>query len=361
MKISDEELFEVISVPGVSGYEEEIQSYIKERLKRLGIRAEEDPLGNISAKIRGKLEKEIVFAAHMDELGLVVTNLTDDGKIKFSKIGGIDDRVLPSQHVIVCSRDKYEGVIGFPPPHLRLGRDEDKESVKWYEMFIDVGASSRSELEELGIKAGDPVVFKKHFSRLQYEKISSRGFDDRTGVYLLLKLAEILKEETPRNTVTLLFTVREEIGLHGAIAASKEINPSLSVAVDTINATDYPSLPEVYSRAIRLGNGPVIRIVDKYFVVREKIRKLIEEAAKGADISYQLGVTGGGTDAMALGIYGGPRNSVPICIPTRYTHSTVEVEDVKDIESTLKLLAEIANLDLKGLRSPFRKTFLEAS
>ncbi len=344
MAVDLNELFDIINVPGVSGYEKKTAEYLKARVEKLGLKAEVDSLGNIITKIEGEKEGHFVFAAHMDELGLVVTKITDDGFIKFKKIGGIDDRILPSTHVVVHgSEGAVDGIITMTPPHLRIKGEEFSKVIEWHEMYIDVGATSAKEVEELGIRIGDPITFKKFFTKLKNNRIATRALDDRTGCYVLLKLLESLVKDPPEHDVTVIFTVREEVGLHGALAISRKLgNYDLAIAIDTTNATDYPGLPEVYSKALKLGQGPALRLVDRTFVATWRAREFVENVAKENYIKYQLLVTSGGTDAMALGLYGGPRNSIAICVPTRYTHSLVEVEQIDDIEETIRFVEAIA-------------------
>ncbi|MCD6502684.1 MAG: M42 family peptidase [Euryarchaeota archaeon] len=345
MKVDINELFELVKVPGVSGYEKPIAEYLKSKTEALGFDTKVDALGNVWVNVQGNGKSRYVLAAHMDELGLVVSKITDDGFLKFKKIGGIDDRVLPSTHVIIHGeKEPVEGVITMIPPHLRIKAEETNKALEWHELMIDVGANSRKEVEELGIRISNPITFKKTLTLLKNNRFSTRGLDDRTGCYILMKILERFSRETPDADLTVIFTVREEVGLHGALAASKILGEiDLAIAIDTTNATDYPGLPDVYSGTLKLGEGPALRLVDRAFTATWKAREFVENVAKEHAIKYQPLVTGGGTDAMALGLYGGPRNSIAICIPTRYTHSLVEVEQKDDIEETIKLIENIAN------------------
>jgi len=345
MAVSVDELFELVKVPGVSGYEKPIAEYIKKKVEELGFDSKIDPLGNLWVEVKGRGKSKYVLAAHMDELGLVVSKITENGFIKFKKVGGIDDRVLPSTHVTVHGeKGSVDGVITMTPPHLRTKAEEMNKVLEWHELMIDVGASSREEVEELGIRISTPITFKKTLSLLRNNRFATRSLDDRTGCYILLKLLEKLSKEEPEADVTVIFTVREEVGLHGALAASNVLEDfDLAVAIDTTNATDYPGLPDVYSGTLKLGEGPALRLVDRVFTATWRAREFVEEVAREHNIRYQPLVTGGGTDAMALSLYGGPRNSIAICIPTRYTHSLVEVEQKDDIEEAIKLLEAIVN------------------
>ncbi|BEP17935.1 M20/M25/M40 family metallo-hydrolase [Pyrofollis japonicus] len=337
--LNEDLLRRLVMEPGVSGYEEPIRRLIGSEIDGLG-EAWVDDVGNLFLDLGGEGDT-VLIAAHMDELGLVITSIFDDGLLAFRKLGGIDDRVLPSQHVVVLgSKGPVEGVIGLEPPHLQL--EKEPKVVPWHQLRIDVGASSREEVEELGIRVLDPVVPKKHWTRLAGGRFfASRGFDDRAGVYVLVELARLVARGSvrPRHHVVLAWTVQEELGLRGALAIAARLKPKYFIAVDTMACCR----PEITGPA-RPGNGPVIRALDNAYVADWGLVRRAKEVAEEEGIPYQLASAGGGTDAAAF-MRAGVR-SVAIVMPVKYGHTTVETIARSDIEDTVKLLAKLLE---KGL------------
>ncbi|HUU07502.1 MAG TPA: M42 family peptidase, partial [Thermoplasmata archaeon] len=179
-------LEEMIRIPGVSGYEDDIREYIRAKLKTMKLPAKEDNIGNLIVTI-GTKGPHIVFIAHMDELGLVVTKMEDDGSLRIRKVGGIDDRTLVGRVVeIKTQKGTVTGVIGLKPPHLMTDSDDRKKVVSWEEVRVDVGTRSRKETERLGVRVLDPMVLKKDISYLGTDVMCARGIDDRAGCAVLL-------------------------------------------------------------------------------------------------------------------------------------------------------------------------------
>src|SRR4030042_241042 len=169
----------MINVPGVSGYEEAIREYSRAKVEELGVKAEEDNIGNLLAKV-GEKGPVVMFMAHMDELGLVVTKIEDDGSLRIRKVGGIDDRTLVGRVVkIKTQKGTVTGVLGLKPPHLMTESDDRKKVVSWEEVRVDVGTRSKKETEKLGLRVLDPMVLKKDITYLPGNIICSRGVDDR--------------------------------------------------------------------------------------------------------------------------------------------------------------------------------------
>lgn len=329
-------LKESVMVPGPSGFEGPIRRFIVDRLRSLGLEPRVDEVGNVYVEL-GSGNSRLVVAAHMDELGLVVTHVGDDGLISFRKLGGIDDRVLPGQHVqLLTENGVVEGVIGITPPHLMIDERERDRVLRWSELRIDVGASSREEAEEMGIKPLTPAVFKKHWSTLAGGKVvATRALDDRVGVSILLELARMAAEGEvrPSQRLVLAWTVQEEVGLRGASYIAQKLEADAMLAVDTMACC----LEQITGSA-RPGGGPVLRALDNQYVAPEPLRRWLLEAASRAGVPLQLATAGGTTDAAAFQRSGIP--SVAVGILTRYAHSTAETAHVSDIEAALRLVAE---------------------
>ena len=331
-------LRELVGVPGPSGYEGPIRRFLVEKLRGLGFEPRVDELGNVYVELGDSSGRGLLLAAHMDELGLVVTHIEDSGLIRFSKLGGIDDRILPSTRVdLLGSKGPVRGVIGLTPPHLQLDRSQRQEVVPWHRLAIDVGASSRDEVLEMGIDVLTPAVFEKPWVELGGGRyVATRAVDDRAGCAVLLRLAERVAagDLRPRSRLVLAWTVQEEVGLRGAFGLARRLEPSLMVAVDTVSCCE----PAVTGR-LRLGGGAVIRAVDNAYIAGPELVSKLEALARERGIPVQKTVAGGGTDAAAFQRAG--VRAVALGVPVRYTHSTVETVRKSDLEALEGLAAAL--------------------
>jgi putative aminopeptidase FrvX len=330
-------LRELVVVPGPSGYEEEIRAFIRGKLESLGFRPSVDGLGNLYVEVGGG-DRSVLLAAHMDELGLVVTHIEEDGLLRFTKLGGIDDRILPSSRVeLLGGKGRVPGVIGLKPPHLQLERGQQPEVVPWHKLAIDIGASSREEVLEMGIDILTPGVLEKPWVELGGKAIASRAIDDRMGCAVLLALAESIArgEVRPRSKLILAWTVQEEVGLRGALGLARSLRPDLMIAVDTVSCCE----PAV-TGLLKPGGGAVIRAVDLAYIAGRKLVEWIESIARSRGVAVQKTAAGGGTDAAAFQRAGVP--SIALGAPVKYTHSTVETIFKSDLYSLLELIKAIA-------------------
>ena len=337
-------LIDLLKIPGVCGFEEPVRREIAERIKPLVDRLETDALGNLIATQEGQGGKRVALFAHMDELGLVVSNITPDGFIRFKAIGGLDDRVLPSTHLTVLPGNGREipGVVGWMPPHLaEKGDQESKRTLPAGEMLIDLGAANQEEVESLGIQVGDPIVFQKQISELANDRLASRGMDNRAGCAVQIKVLEAMSGLKEKPTIHYVFTVQEEYGLRGAVTAGYALQPDFAIVVDTASAPDFPGIPPVYQGQFRLGGGPVLRLVDNRMITGSQWVRWVEDLARGKEILTQRGVTGGSTDAAAVQLTRQGLAVLPICIPCRYTHSLVETVSLRDLEAAVSLIREM--------------------
>jgi len=337
-------LVDLLKTPGVCGFEEPIRRKIEELIRPLVDRLETDALGNLIATQEGQGERRVALFAHMDELGLVVSNITPEGFLRFKTIGGIDDRVLPSTHLTVLSRGGQEipAVVVWIPPHLmEPGAKESKKPLTASEMLIDVGAGSAAEVNRLGVQVGDPIVFQKQISVLANDCLAARGMDNRAGCAVQIKVLEAMEKIINKPTIHYVFTVQEEYGLRGAATAGYALEPDLSLVVDTASAPDFPGIPPVYQGQFRLGLGPVLRLVDNRMITSQKLSQWAWDLARDKKISLQRGVTGGSTDAAALQLARKGLPVLPIGIPCRYTHSLVETISLGDLETSVALIQEL--------------------
>ena len=337
-------LLDLLRTPGVCGFEEPVRLKIKDLIQYQVDRMEMDALGNLIATQEGQGGKRVALFAHMDELGLVVSNITPDGFIRFKTIGGLDDRVLPSTHLTILPGNGREiaGVAGWMPPHLtEKGGQESKRTIPAGEILVDVGAANLEEVDALGIQVGDPIVFQKQISDLANGRLASRGMDNRAGCAVQIKVLEAMAGLKEKPTIHYVFTVQEEYGLRGAATAGYALEPDLSLVVDTASAPDFPGVPPIYQGQFRLGQGPILRLVDNRMITSQKLGQWAWDLARDKKIPLQRGVTGGSTDAAAVQLARKGLTVLPIGLPCRYTHSLVETVSIQDLESAVSLILEM--------------------
>jgi endoglucanase len=342
----DELLKKVILAAGISGYEGEIAGIMKGELEKTCETVMIDAAGNVIGK-KGKGKKKIMIAAHMDEIGLLVKHVTKEGFIHFIKIGGIDDRVLLSQRVVIKTKSgDITGIIGSKPPHLSK-EEERKQPVKYEDMFIDIGAKSREEaLARVSI--GDQVILEPNAGVLNGSLCYGKAIDNRVGCYGLLKIMEKVQAEAEVYAVA---TVQEEVGLKGARVSAFRLDPDFALALDTTIAGDTPGIKETES-ALKLGAGVAITIIEaggRGVLVSEKVKNLIVGAANDNKIPYQIDVIEGGmTDGAVIHI---SREGIPtgvLSIPTRYIHSSTGVFSTDDVNAAVALAVKVIETVARG-------------
>jgi endoglucanase len=330
----EELLKELVDAPSVSGFEGAISDLMKKELKPYVDEVKSDRIGNVIA-LKGKGSPKIMIAAHMDKIGLIVKYVNKEGFIIFDKLGGWDERILPSSKMIIHgSKGPVTGVIGCKPVHLQ-DRDEAKKPVKLKEMFIDIGATSEGDVKKAGISVGDHITNSTTVQKLRGSRVTGHGFDNRIGCLALIEIAKGLKKF--KGTLCLVGTVKEEIGLIGVRGSSFSVNPDVLLALDTTIPGDVPGL-SMEEAPLKLGSGPSLEIKDQISVVSSQVKKWVTETAKKGKIKIQLNVlSGGATDAsMAPTV----REGIPsgaITVPTRYIHTPVEVADMRDVKNCVKL------------------------
>jgi putative aminopeptidase FrvX len=341
-------LEEMIKVPGVSGFEDDIRDCIREKVEAMGLDATEDNLGDLLVTV-GDKGPSVVMIAHMDELGLIVSRIEEDGSIRIRKVGGIDDRTLVGRVVeIKTQKGMVTGVLGLKPPHLMTDADDRKKIMTWQEVRVDVGTRSKKGTEKLGIRVLDPMVFKKDITYIGKDLICARAVDDRMGCAIILEVLEKLKDAKLPIKLTFAWSVQEETGLKGAKVIGFNLRPDYVFAIDTMTTTDGPGMGETFEKVL-IGGGPAMRMFDNEAIASPKMRKLVEEVAEAAKIPLQYGTGGGATDGAAMQDFG--CLMMPIGIAMRYTHSPVEIASIKDMENASKLLVKIAERIAKGVKS----------
>ena len=331
-------LKKLCSLPGVSGREDEVRAHILRVLAASPAEMEVsvDRLGSVVARLKGRQQAphRVLFAAHMDEVGLMVTGITDDGYLRFTTVGGIDSRVLFARRVRV---NGHAGVIGGKATH-QCTKQEKETPPDAARLLIDLGCDSREEAEKIAAP-GDVAVFDSGYEKLGGGLFSARALDDRAGCALLLSLAE----ETPAYDITLAFTVQEEVGLRGAGAVAFAVQPELAVVVDATTAADTAGVP-AERQVCRQGKGAVLSFMDKRTLYDRPLYEYITALAEKENLPVQpKTVVAGGNAAGAIQLTGAGCRVAAISLPCRYIHSpacALRKEDLRDTLALLRLLRD---------------------
>jgi putative aminopeptidase FrvX len=327
---------------GVSGSEDNIRELLELELEPYVDTIRRDIMGNLIAVKKGE-GPSIMLAAHMDEIGLMVKYIDDNGFLRFVQIGGWFDQTLLSQRVILHGKKgSIAGVVGCKPPHL-MKEEERKKSIKLEDMFIDIGAKDREDAENLGIEIGVTASIDREFRSLANGRVTSKAFDDRAGLVILIEVMKRLSKHKIDANIIAVGTVQEEVGLKGARTCAYGICPNIALALDTTVPGDYPGVSKTES-ALEIGKGPVITVADasgRGLITHPQILKWLKDIAAENKIPYQLGVgSGGTTDASAIHL---TKEGIPtgtISIATRYVHSPVELLDTTDLEACILLVVK---------------------
>lgn len=324
---------------GVSGFEGEIKKILEDELKELG-ELTHDRMGSLICKKQGTGHSKVMLAAHMDEIGFLVTLITDKGFIKFQPIGGWWDQVLLAQRVIIkTAKGEVPGVIGSKPPHI-LSVEDKKKMIEKKEMFIDVGVANKDEaIKDLGIRPGDPIVPICPFTVMGNSKfILAKALDDRAGCAVLVEVFKTLQAGNHPNIVYGVGTVQEEVGLRGAVTSVSCVNPDIAIVIDTSIAGDVPGVKEEEAQG-KLGDGPAIVLYDASMLPNIKLRDLAIKVAEEENIPYQFEfMSGGGTDAGRIHIHGCGVPTIAIGIPVRYIHSHAGIMHFDDYKNSIRLI-----------------------
>ena len=323
---------------GVTGREEQVRNLLIKLMKPHVDEIMVDKLENVIAVKKGKnCSPKVMIAAHMDEVGLMVKNVTKEGFLKFAKMGGIDDRILLAQKVIVhTQKGPLQGIIGSKPPHIQK-EDERKKIVTYDQLFVDIGAENLKHANKMGVKVGDPVSFDMQYAKLTSDVVTGKAFDDRVGCAIMI---EVLKQvENTDCTLYAVGTVQEEVGLRGAATATFGVDPDVGIALDVTVAGDVPGVRE-FDTSVKMGEGPVLTVADSGLITHPKVLRLLLDTADKNKIAYQL-ETGlpGSTDAARMSL---TRQGVPsgtVSVATRYIHSPAGMVSLKDVENSAKLTA----------------------
>ena len=328
---------------GVPGFEAEVRRVMRRYLEPVSDEIVTDHLGSIAGKKVGQSDGPVIMlAGHLDEVGFMVTMITEDGFLKFLPLGGWWEQVMLAQRVNVHThKGNLVGVVGSKPPHI-LSAEERNKVVKKSDMFIDIGATSRAEAEAAGVRPGDPVIpICPTQTLVNPDLIMAKAWDNRYGCAVAIGVLQNLKSRAHRNVVYGVGTVQEEVGLRGATTATNLIKPDIGFALDVGIAGDTPEV-KAHEAMAKTGQGPVLVLYDATMVPHLKLRNLVIETAKAEGLPLQFdAIPGGGTDAGRMHIFGAGVPSVVIGVATRYIHSAASVFSRRDYEQAVRLVTAL--------------------
>jgi putative aminopeptidase FrvX len=335
-------LKELAEAPGVPGQEEAVRQVMRRHLEPLG-EVLTDNLGSVIGRKDGPAGgPKVMLAGHLDEIGFMVTRITDEGFLKFQTLGGWWEQVMLAQRVEVLTRKgPIIGVIGSKPPHI-LAPDERNKVADKKAMFIDIGAVSRAEAEAWGVRPGDAVVPVGPFAQMRNpELIMAKAWDNRFGCALAIEVLRRLKGQPHPNTVFAVGTVQEEVGLRGATTTTNVIQPDIGIALDTGIAGDMPGV-SVDDAAGKLGGGPVVLLYDGSMIAHTGLRNLLIDVAEAENLPLQFDkMPGGGTDGGRMHIFGAGAPTIVLGVAVRYIHTHTAIMHRRDFDQAAQLLVAL--------------------
>ncbi|MBE5100403.1 MULTISPECIES: M42 family metallopeptidase [Priestia] len=334
-------LFKTLTeLPGAAGNEHQVRSFMRSQIEPLVDEVIQDGLGSLFG-VRYNEEKgpKVMVAGHMDEVGFMVTSVTDKGMLRFQTLGGWWSQVLLAQRVhVVTKKGPITGVIASIPPHL-LDESQRNKPMAIKNMMIDVGADSKQEVAEMGIRPGDQIVPICPFTPMANEKkILAKAWDNRYGCGLAIELLKEVKNEKLPNILYSGATVQEEVGLRGAQSAANMIKPDLFYALDASPANDTSGDKNAFGQ---LGKGVLLRIFDRTMVTHRGMREFILDTAETNSIPYQYFVSPGGTDAGRVHTSNNGVPSAVIGVCSRYIHTHASMIHVDDYAAAKELLVKL--------------------
>ncbi len=335
----------LLETPSVTGSEVAVATLVRERLADVADEVSTDVMGSVHATLKGTgAAPSVMLAAHMDEIGLMVTYVSDDGFLSVSAVGGVDAAILPGMRVDVhTAKGPLRGVVGRKPIHL-IESDERTKVTPLSDLVIDLGLPAKKVKKR--VRIGDVITFGVGFERFGRGMAVSRAFDDKCGVWIATRVMEELKAQGgAEGDFIAAATVQEEIGTRGAITTTYGVNPDVGLAFDVTHATDYPGISKTKYGDIRCGGGPVIARGPN---INPVVFERLVAAAEAEGIAYQLeaepSVTG--TDARSIQVTREGKACGLISVPLRYMHTPTEVVALSDLEDTVRLIVRfVRDLD----------------
>ncbi len=331
-------LSKICEIPGAPGFEKDIRNYIMELVAPLVDEMSIDNIGNLIALKKGKNNphhKKIMVAAHIDEIGFMVTHIDDKGFVWFHTLGGFDPKTLTAQRVIIHGSEDVIGVMGSKPIHV-MSPEEKNKVAKIEDYFIDLGRS-KEEVEKI-VSVGNPITRERSLIEMG-NCINCKSLDNRISVFVLIETLKQLQNQD--YDVYAVFTVQEEVGLRGAQVAAHSINPDFGIALDTTIAYDVPNA-KPQERVTELGKGTAIKLMDSSAIADYRMIDFLKKTAIEYQIPWQPEIlTAGGTDTAPVQKMG--KNGAiagAISIPTRHIHQVIEMVHKQDVFHTIQLLTK---------------------
>ncbi len=328
----------LVDSPSPSGFEQPAQRVWREYVEPHVDELRTDVMGNAWGVVRGPDRPRVMLAGHVDEIGLMVRYIDDQGFLYFAAVGGVDPHLLPGQRVRVHGTNgPVLGVIGRKPIHL-IEPDERSKVAKIKDLAIDIGAGGREEAEAL-VSVGDPVTFAVELERMAGGKVVSRGLDDKMGSFVV---AEVLRRVAERRkdlrcSLYGVSTVQEEIGLRGARTSAFGVDPDVGICIEVTFATDHPGVDKKTVGDVRLGGGPVL---SRGANINPRVFDLLRETAEdeGIPIQFEAAPRATGTDANAMQINRSGVATALVEVPLRYMHTPSEILCLEDLENAVRLV-----------------------
>ncbi len=325
-------LKELCMINGVSGDENAVREYIIEKVKNI-CEYRTDNLGNLICLRKGRKtpQKKIMVAAHMDEVGFIVTSVRSDGTLTFGTVGGVDASVTIGRQVKV-GKNSLSGVIGSTAVH-NLSKEQREKAPSISNLYIDIGAADKEEAEK-HVRLGDCVYFDSEFIEFGENRIKSKAIDDRAGCAMMIKLMQ----EEPEYDTWFVFNVQEEIGLRGSTVSAYSVQPDIAFVLEATTAADIDGVSGA-KKVCSLGEGPVVSFMDRSTVYDKQLYILAFDTAAELDIKCQTKtMIAGGNDSGAIHISGKGVRTLAVSVPCRYLHSPSCVIDYSDLEASYKLV-----------------------
>jgi len=335
--INVELLKKICEIPGAPGFEQPIRALVLNELKDITDDVTVDPMGNVIAVKKGTSDKRIMCAAHMDEIGFIVTHIDEEGFIRFHTLGGFDPKTLTAQRVIIHGKEEMIGVMGSKPIHLMTQEDRVKP-LRTEDFFIDTGRSYEEVIKVISI--GDSITRERKLIEMG-DCVNCKSIDNRVSVFILLETMRALKNKKLSGNFYGVFSVQEEVGLRGAQAASSSINPDFGLGLDTTIAYDVPG-SKAHEQITALGKGVAIKIMDSSVISDQRMVRFLKQTADQHKIKWQPEIlTRGGTDTGAIQRHSnGGSIAGALSIPTRHIHQVIEMAHKEDIYNTIQLLEQ---------------------
>lgn len=332
----DKLLHDLLITAAPSGYEEALQSKIKESIADYVDVIEIDTIGNAIAVKKGpEGSPKVMLSAHCDEIGFLISNIDDSGFLYVQEIGGIDTDLLPGRKVdIHTDKGTIPGIIGKKAIHLTRG--EEKKKLEVSDIWIDIAANSKEEAEK-SVQIGDFITYAKDAVFYDNGLVASPSTDNRIGVWVLVETAKLLSDKALNCSVYFVSSCQEELGARGAKTAADAIRPDFGIAIDVTHATDYPTADTKLTGNIKLGKGPVITMGPN---INTTLGRQLKAAAQGLQVQYEAIARPTGTDANVIQLSSCGVKTGLVSIPCRYMHTPYEMVSIQDAQQAAHLLGQ---------------------